>query len=134
MALLLDTHTLIWMDSGSDDLGPRARQAIQAAAKRGEAFVSPISFWEAGLAIRSGRLKLKGELAHWASAVMNAGYRELPIKTRHTVLMSELAWRHRDPADRLLVATAHVEGLTLVTADEKILGWSGDVERMDARV
>lgn len=101
---------------------------------RDEAYVSPISFWEAGLAVRGGRLTLNADLSKWAGAVLNAGYRELPIKTRHTVLMSELAWRHRDPAGRLLVATAQIEGLTLVTSDEKILGWSGEVARLDASV
>ncbi len=133
MALLLDTHTLIWMEEGSAKLGLSARRHINQGYAADQAFISPVSFWEAGVAARKGRLKLPAKLRVWALSVLDAGYREVPITSRHTILANELDWRHQDPADRLLVATAIVEGLTFVTADRTILTWRGELHRLDAR-
>jgi PIN domain nuclease of toxin-antitoxin system len=133
MALLLDTHSLVWMDEGSPKLGLNARRRITDAFSAGQAFVSPVSFWEAGIAASKGRLALPASLRVWALSVLEAGYLEAPLISRHTILATELDWRHQDPADRLLVATAIVNALTLVTADRVILSWSGKLDRLDAR-
>jgi PIN domain nuclease of toxin-antitoxin system len=132
MALLLDTHTLVWMEEGSSKLGPSARRRISQALETGDVFVSPISFWEVGVAAQKGRLKLPATLSGWAQSVVEAGYNELPMSIRHAILASDLNWRHQDPADRILVATAINNQLTLVTADRAILGWDGTLSRLDA--
>jgi PIN domain nuclease of toxin-antitoxin system len=130
--LLLDTHTLVWMEEGSSRLGLSARRRIVEAYSSGDVFVSPISFWEAGIAARKGRLKLPATLLGWAQSVIEAGYVEAPITTRHAILAVELSWRHQDPADRILVSTAINEQLTLVTADRAILSWDGTLSRLNA--
>lgn len=133
MPLLLDTHTLIWMDEGSDRLGAAARKRIADEFHEGKVYVSPISIWEVGVAARKGRVQLTSQIKAWTQSVFVSGYREMPLKVQHAVLASELDWGHQDPADRFLVATALVESLTLVTADKAIHTWRGRLDRLDAR-
>ncbi len=133
MPLLLDTHTLIWLDEGSDRLGAAARKRITDEFQDGLVYVSPISIWEVGVAARKGRVHLTSHLKPWAQSLFAGGYIEMPLKTSHSILASDLEWAHQDPADRFLVATALVENLTLVTADKAIHAWRGRLDRLDAR-
>ena len=79
------------------------------------------------------RLALTNTLAAWRANSLRAGYLERPIDGNDTVLTASLTNLHGDPADRLLVAVASNAALTLITADAKLLGWSGSVARMDGR-
>lgn len=133
MPLLLDTHTLIWMDEGSERLGAGARKRITDEFQSGTVYVSPISIWEVGVAARKGRVQLSSQLKAWTQALFASGYREMPLKVQHAVLASELDWAHQDPADRFLVAAALVENLTLVTADKAIHALRGRLDKLDAR-
>ncbi len=123
MNLLLDTHVLIWWDEGHRLLEP-ARQAIEEADT---VFVSAASAWE--LAIKSGLGRLRPSRTV-REAVEESGFLELPITFRHAERVATLPRHHRDPFDRLLVAQAEVEGLTLVTRDPVFGHYA--VERIDA--
>jgi PIN domain nuclease of toxin-antitoxin system len=108
--LLLDTHVLIWWDEGRR-LSGAARRAIEAADS---VYVSAASAWEVAIKIGLGRLRPARTVEEAAD---ESGFLELPITFRHAQRVSGLPAHHRDPFDRLLVAQAEVEGLTLVTRD-----------------
>ena len=77
-------------------------------------FVSAASGWEIAIKTSLGRLRPRRSVSE---AMRESGFEELPVLLRHTETLSGLPWHHRDPFDRLLVAQAHFEGLTLVTRD-----------------
>jgi PIN domain nuclease of toxin-antitoxin system len=117
--LLLDTHAFLWWRADDPRLGTVARDAIAMADV---VHVSAASVWEAGIKIRLGRLRLPEPLAKGVAA---SGFAELPIRFAHAERAAELPGHHGDPFDRMLVAQAQVEGLTLVTHDRAI--WQYDV-------
>jgi PIN domain nuclease of toxin-antitoxin system len=121
--LLLDTHVLIWWDEGRK-LTAAARRAIEAADA---VYVSAASAWEVAVEIGLGRLRPSRTVEQ---AVEESGFLELPITFRHAERVAALPAHHRDPFDRLLVAQAEVEGLTLVTRDPVFGRY--DVERIEA--
>jgi PIN domain nuclease of toxin-antitoxin system len=106
--LLLDTHALLWWDEG-DKLDRQARRAIEAAA---EVFVSAVSAWEIAIKTALGRL---APVRTVAEAIEECGFQELPVTVRHAAQVARLPLHHRDPFDRLLIAQAKVEQLTVVT-------------------
>jgi PIN domain nuclease of toxin-antitoxin system len=108
--LLLDTHVLIWWDEGRR-LSSDSRRAISEADV---VFVSAASAWEIAIKIGLGRLRPSRTVEQ---ATQESGFLELPVTFRHAELVASLPAHHRDPFDRLLVAQAQVEGLTLVTRD-----------------
>jgi PIN domain nuclease of toxin-antitoxin system len=108
--LLLDTHVLIWWDEGRR-LTQAARQAIETADT---VYVSAASAWEVAIKIGLGRLRPARTVEQ---AAEESGFLELPITFRHAERVAGLPAHHRDPFDRLLVAQAELEGLTLVTRD-----------------
>jgi PIN domain nuclease of toxin-antitoxin system len=137
MKILLDTHALIWLTEGSRQLGERAISAIERAKLAGTAFVSSISFWEIGMLEHGGQVDIAGSTLAWRRSVLNAGIVELPVDGWIAVEATDLHWlRHRDGprdvANRLIVATALHEDLTLITADQIILDWQGKLARLDA--
>jgi PIN domain nuclease of toxin-antitoxin system len=108
--LLLDTHVLIWWDEGRR-LSSDSRRAISEADV---VLVSAASAWEIAIKIGLGRLRPSRTVEQ---ATQESGFLELPVTFRHAELVASLPAHHRDPFDRLLVAQAQVEGLTLVTRD-----------------
>ncbi len=110
MNLLLDTHVLIWWDEGRR-LTSGARRAIETADI---VYVSAASAWEVAIKIGLGRLQPARTVEE---AAEESGFLELPITFRHAERIAGLPAHHRDPFDRLLIAQAEVEGLTLVTRD-----------------
>jgi PIN domain nuclease of toxin-antitoxin system len=110
MNLLLDTHVLIWWDEGRR-LSGSARRAIETADT---VYVSAASAWEVAIKTGLGRLRPTRTVEE---AVEESGFLELPVTFRHAQRVSGLPALHRDPFDRLLVAQADLEGLTLVTRD-----------------
>lgn len=120
MKLLLDTHIWIWSHLSPDRLSPRVRRALERPSN--ELWLSPISTWELLMLCDAGRLVLTESPATWARRALSAGpIHEAPLSHDIALAVSDVALPHRDPADRLLVATASVLGLTLVTADERLL-------------
>lgn len=124
-ALLLDTEALIWWDANDSRLGPSARSAILEAR---EVYVSAASAWEIVIKVALGKLRTKRRPTQ---AVADGGFRELPITFAYAESVAKLPRHHNDPFDRLIIATAHVEGFTIVTSDETFGGY--DLPLVDAR-
>jgi PIN domain nuclease of toxin-antitoxin system len=126
MSYLLDTHVVIWLIGG--DPAPRARLLQRLEASDSRVLVSAVSAYELGTKVRLGKLDSAVELARtWPASVKRLGAVELDLTTEHAVRAAELAWEHRDPFDRLLVAQAQVDAHILVTADRTLLD-APDVE------
>lgn len=131
--ILLDTHVLVWLWQGSKKLGGKSRKAIDRALAAQELLVSAISFWEAAMLIQKERLRLDVDVEAWRRELLGEGLREVAVDGRIGIEAASLTGLHGDPADRMILATAHVEGAKLVTADGHMLDWSGKVRRLDAR-
>ena len=114
MKLLLDTHVVLWQLSGAQRLGVLASETIASAA---ELAFSVVSFAEIGVKAAVGKLAVPDDLhAH----VVGTGLRVLGLSPDHGLAVASLPLHHRDPFDRLLVAQARHERLTLVTADARL--------------
>jgi PIN domain nuclease of toxin-antitoxin system len=132
MTVLLDTHALIWLDQDDQSLGSEARKRADLALQQGCLAVSAISFWEVAMLIAKGRITMSLPPAAWRRDLLRLGLVEIPVDGEIGVAAAQLGL-HGDPADRLIVATAQLKGAILLTADQPILEWNGDVERYDAR-
>lgn len=119
MKLLLDTHIWIWSLAEPKRLSPRVHRELKDKAN--ELWLSPVSTWEALLLQSKGRIRVRGNVRDWVTnAAMHM--QEAPLTHEIVVAAEELPLPHQDPADRFLAATADVLGLTLVTADHRLLG------------
>lgn len=120
MKLLLDTHIWLWGLLDPERLTPAVRRALQSPEN--ELWLSPISVWEALILVERGRLTVKRPVAEWVEDMVQAlPRREAPLTHEIAVASRQLKLSHQDPADRFLAATAKVMGLTLVTADARLL-------------
>ena len=133
MKILLDTHVWIWSQESPELLGPTARSTV--ADENSALFVSPVSSLEISRLAWGGHLTLAGRLQTWVSESLNALLADtVPLTHEIAITAYDLPGEfHRDPADRMLVATARVLDLTLMTADERILAYP-HVLSLDARV
>lgn len=122
MRLLLDTHVLLWALADPAHLGDGARLAIQDG--RNEVLVSAATVWEIAIKRAAGKLDAPDDLLGVALAT---GFGSLPISARHASIAGALPPHHRDPFDRMLVAQARVESLTVVTRDERFDLYGADV-------
>ncbi len=127
MRLLLDTQLLIWAAMGSPRLSRAARAAITDPAA--EIVFSVLSVWEVAIkhSLRRGDIPIAPDT--FREALLGADWEELPIFAHHTIAVVDLPLIHGDPFDRLLVAQAQVEGMTLLTVD-KTLGTYGNPVRV----
>lgn len=121
--ILLDTHVLVRYTRDERKLGRRALSTIDRAVAKDELFVSAISFWEVATLVAKRRLELDTTVAAFRDLTIRNGAREQVLDGEIATVAGELPDAHGDPADRILVATAIVRGLTLVTADSVLLGW-----------
>ena len=131
--LVLDTHSLVWLVEGDLRLGRQARQSAQASLQADRLSVSAISFWEMVMLVKAGRLGLAVTVVEWHRTALDLGIIEAAVTGQIGILAGELDGLPGDPADRIITATALLHGHTLLTADQRILGWSGAVLRQDAR-
>jgi len=111
MNLLLDTHIFIWWCDNNQQITPSLRAAIEEADK---VFVSMASAWEAAIKVSLGKLRLP---LPFPEGIEASGFHVLPIAFLHADRVASLPRHHGDPFDRMLIAQAQVERLTLVTAD-----------------
>ena len=109
MRLLLDTHTLLWWDAGTLPL-PAVRHVQRAT----DISVSAATVWEIAIKAALGKIRMVSSVA---DVVRAYGFRELPIAFAHAEHVRALPAIHRDPFDRMLIAQARVEGLTILTRD-----------------
>ena len=113
--LLLDTHTFLWWLSGHRSLGSRAETLI--SDPENVVYVSAASIWE--IAIKKGLGKLQAP-AGFDEIVETEGFEQLPVDLFHAEQAGALPAHHRDPFDRMLVAQAQAEGLTILSGDREI--------------
>lgn len=112
MRVLLDTHVFLWWRVARD-MRAEAMEAIRSAD---EVFVSAASAWEVSIKSAMGKIRLTGS---FADGVEQSGFVPLPISLVHAAVAGELPPHHRDPFDRMLLAQARVERLTLVSHDRR---------------
>jgi len=115
---LLDTHTAIWFFNGDKILSETAKQIILDSSN--SKYLSISSAWELAIKIGLGKLDFNGKAAGFLSLAENNSFTIIPIKTAHLTTLESLPLIHRDPFDRLLIATALTEHMTLITADKNI--------------
>jgi PIN domain nuclease of toxin-antitoxin system len=114
--LLLDTCALLWLATGHKNLSRTAKNRINQAGLVG---VSAISAWEIGLKTARGELKLPAEPEAWFNEILtHHDLRVYEITTPIAFQANRLPWHHRDPADRLILATAMLHRMPIVTADK----------------
>jgi PIN domain nuclease of toxin-antitoxin system len=118
LRLLLDTHIWLWALSDPKRIGRGV--SLQLKNSENELWLSPMSTWEALTLHYKGRFEIDEGLELWLSRA-TAGIREAPF-THEIALVARQLSMHQDPADRILAATAQVLDLTLVTANERLLG------------
>ena len=111
MKLLLDTNALLWLLNDDRHLAPRARQIIENS--QGIA-VSEVSLWKISIKVSIGKLQSVPELL---DTVRDLGFRRLSLSDEHLRFYETLPLLHRDPFDRMLVAQASIEGMSLLTSD-----------------
>jgi PIN domain nuclease of toxin-antitoxin system len=122
--LLLDTHVWIWLNEGGSELGDGVVRRIGRAAAQGLAFVSVMSVWEVGLLHAKQRVALGLALPTWVQRALAPPITLCALTSEIAVSCHQLAGLHNDPVDRVLVATARIEGLMLVTRDRAILDYA----------
>ena len=116
MRLLLDTQIFLWALDQAHRIPPAARDAIEQTENA--VFVSAVVIWEIAIKTSLGRLEVQpADLRRLPGLIDASGFDELPVLARHAAGIHALPWHHRDPFDRLLIAQARDEGLTLVTVD-----------------
>ncbi len=122
--VVIDTHVLIWWVSGDKSLSTTALRAInEAISSDSEIIVSSISAWETSMLIEKDRLVLSMDIESWFDEVSQIdGVRFIPVDNEISIKSTMLPGKfHKDPADRIIVATARKLAVPLVTADDKII-------------
>jgi PIN domain nuclease of toxin-antitoxin system len=116
MKLLLDTHILIWLLEGNQNLNPKVKQVIEDETN--SLYISIVSLWEIAIKTSLNKLQLELPLEKIiCDFVLPSGIKILPIDIAHLLTLQNLPFNHRDPFDRLLIAQAKSETLTLVSED-----------------
>jgi PIN domain nuclease of toxin-antitoxin system len=134
--LVLDTNALLWLSGGSERLGARTREAIQAGIDRGEAAFSAISVWETAILVRTGRYVLGQAVEAWRADLIAVGLVEASLDGLVAAQAVALEDLHDDPADRFIAALSLRHSATLVTSDDKLIGWAARTKgahAMDAK-
>ncbi len=115
MRLLLDTHALLWHFEDNALLSQTAKNLINDKAN--QLFISTASLWEMSIKLGLGKLKLTDTIPELIAGYVKTGATLLSIDPKHAFAISSLPWHHRDPFDRMLIAQALVEDLTLISQD-----------------
>jgi len=125
MKLLLDTHVLLWAAGEPQRLSKQARRMIDNPDN--ELLFSAASLWEVAIKRSLGREDFKVDVRLLRRGLLDNGYSELPIISDHVVATESLPLIHKDPFDKVLVAQATVEGVTLLTIDSLVSQYPGPI-------
>lgn len=128
MIYLLDTHLLLWAAGQPEHLSEEARALLEDP--RSELLFSAASIWEITIKRTLGRDDFRVQPRLLRRGLLDNGYRELAITSEHAVAIEKLPPLHKDPFDRLLLAQADVEGVTLLTADTLVAQYPGSVRKV----
>jgi PIN domain nuclease of toxin-antitoxin system len=118
---LIDTHTLIWFGENDQQLSLKARYAIESPENT--KFFSVVSFWEIAIKVNLGKLSLLKPLEQIIREIEASEALILGISPAQILLLEQMPLHHRDPFDRMLIAQATAEGLTIVTRDPHFLNY-----------
>jgi PIN domain nuclease of toxin-antitoxin system len=125
---LLDTHLLLWTATDPDRLSRRARALIEDEAH--QMFFSVASLWEIAIKSSIPRSGFWVDTALLRQGLSDHGFQEIPIEAEHAIAVAGLPRLHRDPFDRMLVAQAVTEGLTLLTSDRLLAAYPTAIKRV----
>ena len=131
MRLLLDTHILLWAAGVPDRRSVQVRALIDDPAN--QPFFSAASIWEIAIKFPLGRGDPVPDPPELRQGLAAHDYTELPVTSAHAAAVAHLPPIHRDPFDRLLIAQAQVEGITLLTADRTVARYPGPIRRLGSR-
>ncbi|MBY0529411.1 MAG: type II toxin-antitoxin system VapC family toxin [Rhabdochlamydiaceae bacterium] len=126
--IILDTHIWLWVMTGDSKIKASFRKALDFALQSNGVLISPISIWEVGMLVEKQRISLDMDCQDWIEQALDMpGIKLVPISPRIAIQSSRLPGTvHGDPADRLLIATAHQENAVLVTCDKKLIAYGQD--------
>ena len=125
MRLLLDTHILLWAANEPERLSAATRALVENP--NNDVVFSAISIWEIAIKTGRGRDDFRLDAGFFRRGLFDNGYAELPMTGAHAAALAGLPAIHKDPFDRMLVAQATVEGLTLVTSDPAVANYPGPI-------
>jgi PIN domain nuclease of toxin-antitoxin system len=125
--LLPDTHLLLWIAEDSRRMPAEAAEWLKN--EDNEVFFSVASVWEVAIKSALNKPDFPADPSIFRRGLLNIGFFELPIASEHVIAVARLPHIHRDPFDRLLVAQAEIEGLTLMTTDKKLAQYGPYVKR-----
>ena len=128
MRLLLDTEILLWAVNQPDRLSAAARSLLKNTEH--ELLFSPASLWEIAIKSSLGRDDFRVEPRVLRRGLLDNSYVELPITSEHAVYIESLQPLHKDPFDRILLAQAFTEGITLITSDARVARYRGPVRKV----
>lgn len=126
MKYLLDTHILLWAAADHPRLSQAAREIINN--QDNELLFSAASIWEISIKSGLGRADFTVNPALFRRALLDNGYIELPINSQHAAATANLPEIHKDPFDRILLAQSQIEGIILLSADEKVAAYGNTVQ------
>lgn len=118
MKYLLDTHVILWLAENSHKLSDNAKNVILDYAS--EKYVSIVSAWEVAIKLGNGKLRIDGGLSEFYRIIDENGFIMLSVEREYLNSLQGLSEHHKDPFDRILITTAIIENLTLITVDENI--------------
>lgn len=122
MKTLVDTHALIWYITNDKKLPSRSKLIIEDPSS--SCFVSIASLWEMGIKNSLGKLELKAGLERIFEIIEDSGFTLLPITPDHILVNAGLEYNHRDPFDRLIIAQAQFEDLSVITKDPEFQSYN----------
>jgi PIN domain nuclease of toxin-antitoxin system len=128
MRFLLDTHLVLWTFFEPDRLSPEAQSLLQS--RQNELVFSTACLWEIGIKRGLKKKEFQVDPRVLRRTLLDEGYEELPILGQHAVAVDILPSIHKDPFDRILIAQAMVEGITLLTADAMIAQYPGPIRKV----
>ncbi len=126
MTLLLDTHLLLWAAGDSGQLSSKAQNLLGDPAT--ELMFSTASIWEVVIKSALGRDDFRVDPQRFRNGLIQNGYSELEIRSEHALAVGSLPLIHKDPFDRILIAQAQIENVTLLTTDDKVAGYPGLIQ------
>ena len=126
--ILADTHVLLWAATDSRRLSKKAREMIMAAED--SRFFSAASIWEITIKRMRARSEFDVDPRRIRDGALENGWREVAVTSQHAATVLDLPSIHKDPFDRILLAQAHVEGVTLLTSDRTVAKYPGAVQKV----
>jgi PIN domain nuclease of toxin-antitoxin system len=116
MKILLDTHAFLWFVLNDPQLSPTAQTLI--SDPKNDIYLSPASYWEIAIKISIGKYQLPSSYDHWMREQVTVNtFAILPILIEHTAILTNLAFHHKDPFDRLIIAQSIFENIPVISAD-----------------